>query len=98
MSSSRISRPRYLNSAIEKQYGPVLFGTQGGIDEFFDSYFSWLTRRHIAAAGTRDPPPAPISNWPPYATSCLAQEVDPGHHVKRPFDKRFWTSQYPWPS
>src|SRR5664279_1723740 len=47
MSSSRISRPRYLSSTIVPQYESAFLGTQGGRDDFFDSYFSWLTRSHI---------------------------------------------------
>src|ERR1035437_4066016 len=35
----------------------------GGIDDFLDSYFSSITRRHIGAARTRDTSPATISNW-----------------------------------
>jgi hypothetical protein len=62
MSSFRISRPRYRSSAIAQQYEPTLLGTQGGIDDFVDSYFSSLTRRHIGAARTRDTSPATISN------------------------------------
>src|ERR1035437_3366245 len=34
MSSSRISRPRYLNSAIVQQYESAFFGTQGVIEDF----------------------------------------------------------------
>jgi hypothetical protein len=62
MSSCPISSPRYLNSAIAQKYESTLLGTQGGIDDFFDSYLSTLTRRHIGAARTRDTSPAAISN------------------------------------
>jgi hypothetical protein len=33
------------------------------MDDFLDSYFSTLTRRHIGAALTRDTSPATINNW-----------------------------------
>jgi hypothetical protein len=36
---------------------------KGYMDDFFDSYFSSLTRRHIGAARTRDTSPATSNSW-----------------------------------
>src|SRR5665213_2799620 len=57
MSSSRISRPRYLSSAIAQQYESAFFGTQGENEVFFRSLLqhadssphrSGTNSRHIA--------------------------------------------------
>jgi len=59
------------------------------MDDFLDSHFSTLTRRHIGAARTRETSPATISNCASYASSGFAAELDSGHHVNRPWKGAF---------